>query len=68
MSRMTSQYPERVYASSTEEKREGLMEQLRSKGTSRAWVIGGLVAVGLGIWAAYKFGPDFVRYVKMERM
>lgn len=67
MSRI-SQYPERVYASSTEEKDQGLIEQMRSKTKGRGWMIGGLVALGLGLWAVYKFGPDFVRYVKMERM
>lgn len=66
MSRITSQYPERVYATSTEEKRQNLMEQIRSKGTGRMWLIGGLAV--LGLLAVYKFGPDFVRYVKMERM
>ena len=68
MSRITSQYPERVYASSTEEKREGLMEKMRSKGKSRIWLIGGLAVIGLSLLAVYKFGPDFVRYAKMERM
>jgi hypothetical protein len=66
MSRLPTQYPERVYASSREEKRQGLMEQVRSKGTGRMWLIGGLAI--LGLLAVYKFGPDFVRYVKMERM
>lgn len=66
MSRLPTQYPERVYASSTEEKRQGLMEQVRSKGTGRMWLVGGLAI--LGLLAVYKFGPDFVRYVKMERM
>ncbi len=66
MSRITPQYPERVYASSTEEKRQGVMEQIRSKSTGRMWLIGGLAI--LGLLAVYKFGPDFVRYVKMERM
>ena len=66
MSRIASQYPERVYATSTEEKRQNLMEQIRSKGTGRMWLIGGLAI--LGLLAVYKFGPDFVRYVKMERM
>jgi len=66
MSRLPTQYPERVYASSTEEKRQGVMEQIRSKGTGRMWLIGGLAI--LGLLAVYKFGPDFVRYVKMERM
>jgi hypothetical protein len=66
MSRITSQYPERVYATSTEEKRQNFMERMNSKGTGRMWLIGGLAI--LGLLAVYKFGPDFVRYVKMERM
>lgn len=66
MSRIASQYPERVYATSTEEKQKGAIERLRSKGTGRMWLIGGLAI--LGLLAVYKFGPDFVRYVKMERM
>lgn len=68
MSRLPTQYPERVYASSTEEKKPGLMEQISSKGKNRMWVIGGLAVIGLGLLAVYKFGPDFVRYAKMERM
>jgi hypothetical protein len=66
MSRIASQYPERVYATSTQEKQDGLMERMRSKGTGRMWLIGGLAV--LGLLAVYKFGPDFVRYMKMERM
>jgi hypothetical protein len=68
MSRITSEYPERVYASSTEQKKHGLMERMRSTDKSGLWLIGGLAAIGLGFWAAYKFGPDLVRYIKMERM
>jgi hypothetical protein len=68
MSRITSEYPERVYASSVPEKKHRLIEQMRSTGKDRLWLIGGLAAIGLGIWAAYKFGPDLARYIKMERM
>lgn len=68
MSRITSQYPERVYATGKEEERQSLMERMNAKGMSRGWMIGGLVVLGLGLLAVYKFGPDFVRYVKMERM
>jgi hypothetical protein len=35
---------------------------------STGWLIAGLAVLGLGIWAAYRFGPDFARYRKMERM
>jgi hypothetical protein len=31
-------------------------------------VLAGLVALGVGAWMIYHFGPDFVRYMKMERM
>lgn len=68
MSRMTSQYPERVYTTSEEERNHGLMRQLSMKSKGRGWMIGGMLALGLGVLAIYKFGPDFVRYMKMERM
>lgn len=68
MTRLKSEYPERVYSSSEEGKMQHLMEQLQSKSKGRGWMIGGLVVLGLGVWAMYKFGPDFRRYVKMERM
>lgn len=68
MSRLQSEYPERVYSSGDEGKMHHLMGQMRPKVKGRGWMIGGLVVLGLGLLAAYKFGPDFVRYVKMERM
>lgn len=68
MSRLTSQYPERVYSASEEERNRGLMERMSTKSKGRGWMIGGLVVLGLGALAWYKFGPDFVRYMKMERM
>jgi len=68
MSRMTSEYPERVYSSASEERRRSLMERDRSGGMSTGWLIAGLAVLGLGIWAAYHFGPDLARYRKMERM
>lgn len=40
----------------------------RSRHKSQGWTIGGLVLLGLGLLAAYKFGPDLVRYIKIERM
>ncbi|HEY7314938.1 MAG TPA: hypothetical protein VH643_36670 [Gemmataceae bacterium] len=68
MSRMTSEYPEHVYSSGSEERRRPRMERDRSGGMSTGWLIAGLAVLGLGIWAAYRFGPDFARYRKMERM
>ena len=37
-------------------------------GLSTGWLMVGMAAVALGAWAAYHFGPDFRRYIKMERM
>jgi hypothetical protein len=68
MSQQTSPYPERVYSSSEEGKWRQLRERLRPEGISPAVLIGGLAVLGLGLFAVYKFGPDFVRYLKMERM
>jgi hypothetical protein len=68
MSKMTSEYPERVYSSGPEERRHSLRERNRSGGISTGWLIAGLAVLGLGVWAAYRFGPDFARYRKMESM
>lgn len=67
MSRMTSQYPERVYSTSEEEQRP-LMKRLGGKKLSTGWMIAGLAVLGVGAWMVYHFGPDFRRYMKMERM
>jgi hypothetical protein len=37
-------------------------------GSTPGWLIAGIAVVALGAWAAYHFGPDFRRYIKMERM
>lgn len=68
MSRMTSEYPERVFSSEPEEKWHPLTKKGRSGGMSTGWLIAGLALLGLGVWAAYHFGPDFARYRKMENM
>ncbi len=68
MSRMTSEYPERVYSSGEEERRHHLTEGGRSKGMSGGWMLAGLVGIGVAAWMVWHFGPDVVRYVKMERM
>ncbi|HEY7328937.1 MAG TPA: hypothetical protein VH592_14940 [Gemmataceae bacterium] len=66
MSRLTTQYPERVYSMSEEKSQSGSRERpaIRRPGL----VLAGLVALGVGAWMIYHFGPDFVRYMKMERM
>ena len=39
-----------------------------SNGVSTGWLLAGLGAIALGAFAAYYFGPDFRRYVKMSQM
>ncbi len=68
MSRMTSQYPERVYSSSEEGRQRSAAEWRRPGKISPGWLLAGLAGIGIAAWMVYHFGPDFVRYVKMERM
>ncbi|MGH7170886.1 MAG: DUF6893 family small protein [Gemmataceae bacterium] len=68
MSRMTSQYPERVYASSEEERQRHLAERIGSGGKSSGWLLAGLAALGLGILAWNYFAPDVRRYIKIRNM
>jgi hypothetical protein len=35
---------------------------------SPAKVLAGLAVLGIGAWMAWHFGPDLLRYIKMERM
>lgn len=53
-----------------EEWQERVAPALRSAtdGLSPGWVVAGVAALALGAWALYHFGPDFRRYIKMERM
>jgi hypothetical protein len=37
-------------------------------GLSPGLLVFGLAALGLAALAAYQFGPDLVRYIKIERM
>ena len=37
-------------------------------GVSPGWLLAGVAVAAVGVWAWYHFGPDFRRYVKMERM
>jgi hypothetical protein len=66
MSRLTSQYPERVYSTSEERQQRSLRERepLRRPGL----LLAGLAAVGLGALAWYYLGPDLRRYIKISRM
>ena len=68
MSRMTSQYPERVYSSSEEERHRRLMERIGSGGKSTGWLLAGLAVVGLGVFAWQYFAPDVRRYIKIRNM
>lgn len=66
MSRITSQYPERVYSSREEEPARGFMERARPHGSGM--MLAGLAALGLGALAWYYFGPDVRRYLKIRNM
>ncbi len=48
--------------------RSELAERGRFEVSSPALIAAGLVAVGLGLWAWYYFGPDVRRYMKMRAM
>lgn len=67
MSRLASQYPERIYSSGEEERQRQRMER-RGGGISTGWMLAGLAGIGLATWMVYHFGPDVARYLKMERM
>ncbi len=34
----------------------------------KGWMLAGLAGIGVAAWMVWHFGPDFVRYMKMERM
>lgn len=68
MSRLTSESSMRASHSPSDEGRmQSALKKLGEAKISKGWMIGG--AVGLvAAWMIWHFGPDFVRYVKMERM
>ncbi len=68
MSRMASNYPERVYSSEEEGRPRRLAERMRPGGRSTGLMLAGLAAVGIGAWIIWHFGPDLRRYLKIERM
>jgi hypothetical protein len=65
---MTGNYPERVHSSEEEWRLSRLAERLASDKRSTGLMLAGLVAVGVGAWMIWHFGPDLRRYLKMERM
>lgn len=67
MSRMTPQYPERVYSSGEEGKMLHMPKMEGMKKMSRGWMLAGLGGL-VAVWMVWHFGPDLVRYIKMERM
>jgi hypothetical protein len=66
VSRLTSQYPERVYSTSEEKPAHPLLERARSNGSGL--LLAGLAALGVGALAWYYFGPDVRRYLKIRNM
>jgi hypothetical protein len=66
MSRMTSEYPERVYSSSEERQPR---RPLQREGARRpGLLLAGLAALGVGVLAWYYFAPDLRRYMKIRNM
>ncbi len=61
-------YRQHVAETGYEGSGQRLVRRRRSATGGPGWMIGGLVVLGVGLLAAYKFGPDLVRYIKMERM
>jgi hypothetical protein len=66
MSRLTSHYPERVYASPEEKQQSGIAERVSVP--RPGLLLAGLAALGVGVWAWYYFGPDLRRYLKIRSM
>jgi hypothetical protein len=66
MSRMTAQYPERIYSTGEERQQRCLREPevVRQPGL----LLAGLAALGLGVLAWYYFGPKPRRHIKVARM
>ena len=68
MSRMTSQVPERARSSMAEGEWPQQANWSGSAPISMGWLLASVAAVGVGAWMVYHFGPDLVRYMKMEKM
>jgi hypothetical protein len=70
MAELTSTYSTDLVDRASEEWRDHVAPALRSatRGMSPGWALAGLAVLALGALAVYHFGPDFRRYIKMERM
>lgn len=68
MSGQTPVYPERVYSSGERTRGNQITRRERPGGISPGWMLAGLAGVGLAAWMAWRFSPDLLRYLKMERM
>ncbi len=68
MSRVMSQYPERVYSTGEEKEMLHLPKRGGMKKLPKGWMFAGLAGIGVAAWMVWHFGPDFIRYMKMERM
>lgn len=69
MSRMTTQYPERVYTTEEERRRPSGMSREGGIGLGgNGLLLAGLAVVGLGALALYYLGPDLRRYLKIRNM
>ena len=70
MPELTSTYASGLVDRASEEWRERVAPALRSAtgNLSPGWTLAGLAVLALGALAVYHFGPDFRRYIKMERM
>ena len=70
MAELTSTYSTGLVDRASEEWHDRVAPALRSAagGMSPGWALAGLAVLALGALAIYHFGPDFRRYIKMERM
>jgi hypothetical protein len=69
MSRLTTQYPERVYTTDEERRRHsGMSREGGIRRGGNGLLLAGLAVVGFGALALYYLGPDLRRYLKIRNM